>query len=47
VRGWGGEKLGLIEQYGATPLAFTFKQRFTANEMIAVQPGNLAHTSVG
>jgi hypothetical protein len=32
------EKLALIEQYGATPLAFTFKQRFTVEEMMAVQP---------
>jgi len=30
------EKLSLIEQQGATPLAFTFKQRFTVAEMMAV-----------
>lgn len=33
------EKLKLIEQYGATPLAFTFKQRFTVEEMMATQAG--------
>jgi hypothetical protein len=31
------EKLALIEQYGPTPLAFTFKQRFTVEEMMTVQ----------
>ena len=30
------EKLGLIEQYGPTPQAFTFKQRFTVEEMTAM-----------
>ncbi len=30
------EKLSLIERYGATPQAFTFKQRFTIEEMMAV-----------
>ena len=33
------EKLALIEQHGSTPLAFTFKQQFSADEMIAVQVG--------
>ena len=33
------EKLELIEHNGATPLAFTFKQRFTVAEMMAVQAG--------
>jgi hypothetical protein len=31
------EKLALIEQYGPTPLAFTFKQRFTVEEMMTIQ----------
>jgi hypothetical protein len=31
------EKLLLIENNGQTPLAFTFKKRFTVEEMIAVQ----------
>jgi hypothetical protein len=30
------EKLALLEKYGATPQAFTFKQRFTVEEMMAV-----------
>ncbi|MBI1281174.1 MAG: DUF3291 domain-containing protein [Anaerolineaceae bacterium] len=30
------EKLALIEQHGVTPAAFTFKQRFTVEEMLAV-----------
>ena len=33
------QKLRLIEENGATPLAFTFKQRFTNEEMMAVQMG--------
>ena len=32
-------KLDLLEKYGATPLAFTFKQRFTVEDMLAAQPG--------
>jgi uncharacterized protein DUF3291 len=32
------EKLALIEQHGPTPQAFTFKQRFTVEEMMAAQP---------
>jgi hypothetical protein len=28
------EKLELLEKYGPTPLAFTFKQRFTVEEML-------------
>lgn len=31
------DKLALLEREGATPLAFTFKQRFTVDEMLAVQ----------
>jgi hypothetical protein len=31
------DKLALLEREGATPLAFTFKRRFTADEMLAVQ----------
>lgn len=30
------EKLALIEKHGPTPQAFTFKQRFTVEEMMAV-----------
>lgn len=30
-------KLALIEQHGSSPLAFTFKHQFTAEDMIAVQ----------
>ncbi|MEP6985288.1 MAG: DUF3291 domain-containing protein, partial [Chloroflexota bacterium] len=32
-------KLALIEQHGPTPLAFTFKQRFSVEEMMAIQIG--------
>jgi hypothetical protein len=31
-------KLELLTAKGATPLAFTFKQRFTADEMLAYEP---------
>jgi hypothetical protein len=31
------DRLALLEREGATPLAFTFKRRFTADEMLAVQ----------
>jgi Domain of unknown function (DUF3291) len=33
------EKLALLEKHGATPQAFTFKQRFSVEEMVAAQPG--------
>ncbi len=33
------EKLEHLEQYGATPQAFTFKKRFTIEELLAAQPG--------
>lgn len=33
------EKLRLIEKNGATPLAFTFKQRFTVAQMLTAQSG--------
>ena len=29
------ERLALLEKHGPTPLAFTFKQRFTVEEMLA------------
>ncbi|MBZ0281773.1 MAG: DUF3291 domain-containing protein [Anaerolineae bacterium] len=29
------EKLAILEQHGPTPLAFTFKQRFTVEQMLA------------
>jgi hypothetical protein len=29
------EKLGYLEQHGPTPLAFTFKQQFTVEDMLA------------
>ena len=32
------EKLAHLEAHGPTPLAFTFKQRFTIEEMLAVNP---------
>ncbi len=32
------EKLGLLEKYGPTPLAFTFKQQFTIEQMRAALP---------
>ena len=31
-------KLEYVEQHGPTPLAFTFKQRFTVEEMLACTP---------
>lgn len=32
------EKLAYADQHGITPLAFDFRQRFTAEEMLAYQP---------
>jgi hypothetical protein len=32
------EKLAHLEAHGPTPLAFTFKQRFTVEEMLAANP---------
>lgn len=32
-------KLELLEKQGVTPLAFSFKQRFTVEDMLAAQPG--------
>jgi hypothetical protein len=34
------QKLGLLEANGPTPLAFTFKQRYTVEEMLAYAPGD-------
>jgi hypothetical protein len=32
------DKLAYMEQYGPTPLAFTFKQQFSVEEMLAAAP---------
>jgi hypothetical protein len=36
------ERLALLEKHGPTPLAFTFKQRFTVEEMLAYAPESSA-----
>lgn len=33
------DKLEHLERYGVTPQAFTFKKRFTIEELLAAQPG--------